>query len=245
MKNCEEMVASLLARRERYVAAQKKKRKAIAGAAACCVCLAVLAGFGLRPGGWFRAAQPGQTVQDAVYPGIKDTFDESKGESPEKPAANDKIVVNRISGVAADRVGVPLNDADFVEMTLAEMAEYYGVDYVPELPADILPRSDERHGIYRRDGEVYWDADIQNYSNRDFTRTVHLEAAKENRILKDCLYFQETEKKSVINNIELFIGVTAGGYYYAEFQYQSVEFLISANGVTLEEFTAILSSILN
>ena len=134
MKNCEEMVASLLARRERYVAAQKKKRRAIAGAAvaACCVCLAVLAGFGLRQGGWFRAAQPGQTVQDAVYPGIKDTFDERKGESPENPAANDKIVVNQISGIAADRAGVPLNDADFVEMTLAEMAEYYGVDYVPE-----------------------------------------------------------------------------------------------------------------
>ena len=35
----------------------------------------------------------------------------------------------------------------------------------------------------------------------------------------DYLHFKGTEEKSVINNIEVVIGLTEGGYYYAEFMY--------------------------
>lgn len=52
MKNCNEMVDSLLERRERYVAEQKRKRAVItrSAAAVCCVCLIALLGFGVWNG---------------------------------------------------------------------------------------------------------------------------------------------------------------------------------------------------
>lgn len=51
-------------------------------------------------------------------------------------------------------------------------------------------------------------------------------------------------KKSVINNIEFVIGLTENGYYYSEFMYNGVGFLIDAEGVTEEEFIAIITSII-
>ena len=49
MKNCEEMVNSLLERREQYLAEQKRKRKVMTSTAASiyCVCLVALLGFGM------------------------------------------------------------------------------------------------------------------------------------------------------------------------------------------------------
>lgn len=249
MKNSEEMVNSLLERRDRYVTDQKKKKTIITRTVTsmCCVCLVALLGFGMWQGGMFNTTPPDQTVEDALYPGIKDNFDESKGESPDNPAANNKIVINTINGIAADKMNIALMIDDFVELTREEMKEYYGVDYIPDVPADIKPWADEQSGIYRRNGgtgEVYWDADILNYSNEDFTRSVHVEVDKGSYVLQDYLYFKGTEEKSVINNIEVLIGLTENGYYYSEFMYNGVGFLIDAEGVTEEEFVAIIASII-
>ena len=57
--------------------------------------------------------------------------------------------------------------------------------------------------------------------------------------------FEEAKEKSVINNVEIFMGVTDGGYYYAEFIYKGVGFLFEADGVTQEEFIAMTASVLN
>ena len=249
MKNCDEMVNSLLKRRDRYVAEQKRKKAIITRTVTsmCCVCLVALLVFGIWQGGMFNTAPPDQTVEDALYPGIKDNFDESKGESPDSPAANNKIVVNLIDGIVADKMNICLLVDDYVEMSREEMVEYYGVDYIPDVPDDIKPWEDERSGIYKRDGgtgEVYWDADILNYSNEDFTRSVHIEVDKGSYVLQDYLYFKGTEEKSVINNIEVLIGLTESGYYYSEFMYNGVGFLVDAKGVTEEEFVAIIVSII-
>lgn len=213
----------------------------------CCLCLVALLGFGMWQGGMFNTTPPDQTLEDALYPGIKDNFDESKGESADNPAANNRIVINTINGISADRMNINLAVDDFVKMTREEMIEYYGVDYIPDVPADIKPWEDERSGIYKRDGgtgEVYWDTDILNYSNEDFTRSVHVEVDKGSYVLQDYLYFKGTEEKSVINNVDVLIGLTENGYYYSEFMYKGVGFLIDAEGVTLDEFVAIISSII-
>lgn len=249
MKNYDELTNDLLERRDRYVADQKKKRKSLMGVATslCCLCLVALLGFGMWQGGMFNTTPPDQTLEDALYPGIKDNFDESKGESADNPAANNRIVINTINGISADRMKINLAVDDFVKMTREEMIEYYGVDYIPDVPADIKPWEDERSGIYKRDGgtgEVYWDADILNYSNEDFTRSVHVEVDKGSYVLQDYLYFKGTEEKSIINNHEVYIGLTENGYYYSEFMYNGVGFLIDANGVTEEEFIAIIASII-
>ena len=213
----------------------------------CCLCLVALLGFGMWQGGMFNTTPPDQTLEDALYPGIKDNFDESKGESADNPAANNRIVINTINGISADRMNINLAVDDFVKMTREEMIEYYGVDYIPDVPTDIKPWEDERSGIYKRDGgtgEVYWDTDILNYSNEDFTRSVHVEVDKGSYVLQDYLYFKGTEEKSVINNVDVLIGLTENGYYYSEFMYKGVGFLIDAEGVTLDEFVAIISSII-
>lgn len=249
MKNYDELTNDLLKRRDRYVADQRKKRKRVMGIATslCCFCLVALLGFGMWQGGVFNTTPPNQTLEDALYPGIKDNFDESKGESADNPAANNKIVINTINGVSADRMNIALMVDDFVEMSPKEMCEYYGVDYIPDVPADIKPWPDQRSGIYKRNGgtgEVYWDADILNYSNEDFTRSVHVEVDKGSYVLKDYLFFNGTEEESVINNFEVFIGLSENGYYYSEFMYNGIGFLIDAEGVTEEEFVAIISSII-
>ena len=241
MKNYDELTTDLLERRDRYVTEQKKKRKRVMGVATslCCFCLVALLGFGMWQGGMFNTAPPDQTLEDALYPGIKDNFDESKGESPDNPSANNKIVINTINGISADRMNINIAVDDFVKMTREEMIEYYGVDYIPDVPADIKPWEDERSGIYKRDGgtgEVYWDTDILNYSNEDFTRSVHVEVDKGSYVLKDYLFFKGTEEKSIINNFEVLIGLSENGYYYSEFMYNGVGFLIDAEGVTEDEF---------
>lgn len=247
MKNYDELTNDLLERRDRYVADQKRKRVMGVATSLCCFCLVALLGFGMWQGGMFNTTPPEQTLEDALYPGIKDNFDESKGESADNPTANNKIVINSIDGISADRMNICLLVDDFVEMTRDEMVKYYGVDYIPDVPADIKPWEDERSGIYRRDGgtgEVYWDTDILNYSNEDFTRSVHVEVDKGSYVLQDYLFFKGTEEKSVINNIEVLIGLTENGYYYSEFMYNGVGFLIDAEGVTEEEFVAIIGSII-
>ena len=249
MKNYDELTNDLLERRDLYVADQKKKRKRVMGIATslCCFCLVALLGFGMWQGEMFNTTPPDQTLEDALYPGIKDNFDESKGESPDSPSANNKIVINTINGISADRMNINIAVDDFVKMTREEMIEYYGVDYIPDVPADIKPWEDERSGIYKRDGgtgEVYWDTDILNYSNEDFTRSVHVEVDKGSYVLQDYLYFNGTEEKSVINNVDVLIGLTENGYYYSEFMYNGVGFLIDAEGVTEDEFVAIIASII-
>lgn len=75
-------------------------------------------------------------------------------------------------------MNICLTGDDFVEMSLEEMLQYYGLNFVPDVPADIKPWEEEKYGIYKRDGgtgAVYWDAVILNYSNSDFTRNVNLE----------------------------------------------------------------------
>ncbi len=82
MKNCNEMVNSLLERREQYETEKIKKRKRLTRTLTpiCCLCLVALLGLGARQGGWFEK-QPIQTAEDAVIPGTKDWY----GPGEEKP----------------------------------------------------------------------------------------------------------------------------------------------------------------
>ena len=249
MKNSEEMVNSLLERRERYVTEQKKKKTIITRTVTsmCCVCLVALLGFGMWQGGMFNTTPPDQIVEDALYPGIKDNFDESKGESPDNPAANNKIVINTISGISSNKMNINLAVEDFVEMSREEMIEYYGIDYFPDVPADMKAWEGGRLGIFKRNGgtgEVYWDQDVLNYSNEGITRHINIEVAKGNIPFLDYGVFSVEDETSVINNVELKIGLTGDGHYYTEFMYKNVGFIISAEGLTQDEFVSVIASII-
>lgn len=73
MKNCEEMVHSLLTRRDQYAATQRRKKAVITRTVipVGCVCLAALVGVGLWKGGVFDTTPP-ETAGDAVISGEKD-----------------------------------------------------------------------------------------------------------------------------------------------------------------------------
>lgn len=248
MKNSNEMVNSLLERRDQYAAEQKRKRKIITHTVTsmCCVCLVALLGFGIWKGGMFYSTPPEQTAEDALYPGIKDSIDESEGESRPNPVAYHKIIIHSIDGISAKTMNIALMRHDFVEMTREEMINYYGIDYIPDLPSDINVLKEKPIGIFRRNGgtgEVYWDADVLDYANEDYTKTVHLNVQKGRNVFVDCYCFEGTEDKSLINNVEVLIGLSENGYYYAEFMYKGVGFLLSAEGITEDEFIEIVASI--
>lgn len=249
MKNCEEMVDSLLERRDRYAAQQKRKRKVITRTAAsmCCVCLVALFGFGIQRSGMLRTTPPDQIAGDALYPGIKDTFGESKGESADNPAANNKIIVHQIDGLSSDRMNICLLGDDYVGMDKEELNEYYGINVFPTVPDDIKEWEDQQFGVYKRNGgtgEVYWDGMVLNYDNGDFSRTLNIEIKKNSLPLCDYAFLKATEEKSVINNVEAAIGQSADGYFYAQFLYQNVGFQLVAQGLTQDEFVAVLSSLI-
>jgi hypothetical protein len=190
---------------------------------------------------------PTTVIENAVYPGVTDYFDDKHGQSLTEPSAINKIVIHSIDGISSGIMNIALHGNDFVEMTRQEMVGYYGVDYFPEVPADIPPMENHVTGIFRRNGgsgEVYWDQNQLDYANADFTRTVTLSVNKGNRVFQQFLFFEGTEEKSVINNMEILIGLTEEGYYYSEFMLGDVGFLVSAYGVTEAEFVAIIASVL-
>ena len=260
MKNYNEMANDVLRRIGEHETEQRNRRKAISRIVTplCCFCLVALLGFGVWQGGIFGTTLPaisgeqtlsGENSNNNPNPnestGLNNNQQNQSGQTD--ASINNKIVVNSIKGISADRMNIALMIDDFVEMSREEMIEYYGVDYIPDVPDDIQPWEDERSGIYRRNGgtgEVYWDANILNYSNEDFTRSVHIEVDKGSYVLQDYLFFKGTEEKSIINNFEVLIGLSENGYYYSEFMYNGVGFCIDAEGVTEDEFVAIIASII-
>jgi hypothetical protein len=249
MKSYEEVTRSLLERRDLFDAQRRQNRKRTIGytASLCCFCLIVGVGFLMRREGKIVPALPAATVDDAVFPGITDYVDDKHGQYLTETAANNTIVIHSIDGVSSGIMNIALHTNDFVEMTRQEMVAYYGVDYFPEVPLDIPLRENHRTGIYRRNGgtgEVYWDQNALEYTNVDFTRMVGVSVNKGNRVFQQFLFFEGTEEKSVINNMEILIGLTEEGYYYSEFMLGDVGFLVSAYGVTEAEFVAIIASVL-
>ena len=248
MKSCDEMVSSLLERREQYAAEQKRKRKVLIRTVTsmCCVCLVALLGFGVSQGDWFNIL-PEQPIDDTLYPGVKDAFDENKGEYAENSAANNKIIVHQIDDLSADRHNICLFIDDFVLMDKNELNEYYGINVFPTVPNDMKEWEDQQFGIYRRNGgtgEVYWDGTVFNYSNENFSKTINIEVKKDSLPLSDYALLKSTEEKSIINNIEIAIAQSDNGYYYAQFMYHNVGFQIIANGITQDEFVEVISSLI-
>ena len=91
---------------------------------------------------------------------------------------------------------------------------------------------------------MYCDLQALNYSNEDFSRTVNVEVVKDGLPLCDYMLFEENKEKSIINNLEVAIGHSATGHYYAQFIYQNVGFQVIADGLTQDEFVAVISSLI-
>lgn len=257
MKNCDEMVNSLLERRDRYTAEQEKRRKILTRTvtSACCACLAVLAGFCV-----YKAyVAPEQS--DVPYP--SGTIDEINGEPShnnkpertdalcpgetlEEPPTNDKIVINQIDRVSEDKFSnICLFWDDFAAMDKEELNDYYGVNIFPAVPDDIKEWEEQNLGIFRRNGgrgEVYWDGLAINYSNEDFSRSVTVDVVKGEPFCD--ILLEEALQKSTVNGIETALAQSDDGYYHAQFKYRGVGFSVLAKGLTQDEFVAVVQSLI-
>lgn len=117
MKNCDEMVNSLLERRDRYVAEQKRKRTMIIRTATsmCCVCLVALLGFGVWQGGMFDTTPP-ITAEDSPNTGEKDYIEPNESNTD----ADAQLSNNN------DDLSIASSD------TAAAGVAHYGDDYGPD-----------------------------------------------------------------------------------------------------------------
>lgn len=131
MKNCDEMVNSLLERRDTYVAEQKRKRTMIIRTATsmCCVCLVVLLGFGIWQGGMFNTTPP-ITAEDSINIGEKDYI-----EPNELNTDTDAQLSNNNDDSSS-------NSSDTANAGIA----YYGNDYGPDETAKTMISSFDVNG---------------------------------------------------------------------------------------------------
>ncbi len=232
MKSYETITNNLLKRRDRYVAVQKRRRDQIIGTASA-LCCGLLLFFGI-----------GVFSKDSALIG-----GETSAPLPSSAVSEDRIIIHSINNLTADRLLLDLKEEDYIEISREELIEYYGVDYIPDVPNDMKPwPNEESGGVFKRNGgigEVYWDQNLLNFSSDDFKRNVHLEVRKNGFPLLDYLHFKENDKTSVISGTEVLIGLTESGYYYARFMYQDVGFVLDANGVSQDEFISIIRSLLD
>ena len=148
MKNYDELTNDLLERRDRYVSDQKRKRKNVMRIATsfCCVCLVALLGFGVLQGGMFGSTPP--TIGGEQTPGGNNSKPNSNESTelnnnkqdqngPVSVPTNNEIIINSIEGISDGKMNIALMIKDRIEMSMEELCVYYGVNYVPDVPADI------------------------------------------------------------------------------------------------------------
>lgn len=243
MKNNEEMVNSLLERKAQYDIKQRQKKKILARAATSfgCFCLVAMLGFTAFQSGIFGSEKPSTATESTAFSNVKSTT--------ESAASKNRIVINKVDGFSGDssrKFGFDLNQNDYVVMSVSE---YYGTNIYPEVPSDLKAWQEEENqvGIYKENGgkgKVYYDVNILNYSNDDFSRSLNIEISKDSMPITDCAFFDEVKEKSLINGTEVAIGKADDGYYYAQFMFKSVGFRIIGEGLSENEFVSVLSSLI-
>lgn len=163
------------------------------------------------------------------------------------------IYINRLDAIPLGRnlMNFALHQNDFIKMSREELCEYYGANIFPQVPEDLKnwdSSPEYEYGIYRRNngsGEVYFDQNVINYSSDDFSRNINIETAKGRMPLYDVAALNGDDfVKSSIGGIDVGIGGTEDGCYYAKFMYKGVGFCIITQGLSQAELISVLESII-
>lgn len=215
MKSCDEMVNSLLERRDEYNTEQKRKKKNLIRitVSMCCVCLVALMGFGLWNGDFLEKKPPisanetshnvtnpaiyheDQTTAAAVPPTSVDstTNDDTEGKK--------LFAINEITSTASC-CPMDLSKYDKVVFSLEKAAEYFGVN-IPQSADGIADelglRYDGRDAFtvyYGDNGTIVEDMMVYGFSgnnNADITVAV-------SRLRKPygCMFYSSTNQPTVI-----------------------------------------------
>lgn len=264
MKNCEEIVGNLLRRRAEYEENRRKQRKTMLrlSGAVCSLALVVFIGAGVNSGWWLSPEPELPTVTQTqstgepteVQPTVRPTLAPTQPPVTEppvtEPVAANHIVINEIDDTSNSLMYIALMRDDFVSMTESQLRDYYGTEFVPEVPEDLAELRRESHlGIYRRDGgtgEVYHDEQRLEWVTEDYSRGICVTVRKDRLPYQFfALLTKEEMETSEIRGVEISIGQTEYGTWLVEFLYNEVGFRICADGLTQDELMAVIESLLD
>ena len=228
MKSYNEMAKNVFRRRDEYKTAQIKKRKLITGLTAPFICLCLAAAIG------FYGVGSEKTSSDSSL----------KNNGP-----NNTIFINEINEISSNRkINIDLSEKDFIPMTPDELNAYYQTNVFPIVPDDLKEDNNNEYGIYKHiedTGEVYYDQNVINYYNKNYTRSVNIELSKHHLPVSDYGSIDESCKKSIINKTYVSIASIGNNeFYMAEFFYKNTGFRIIFEGLSQEEIISVLSSII-
>lgn len=214
MKNCDEMVNSLLERRDEYNVEQKRKKKNLIRitVSMCCVCLVALIGFSFWNGDLLEKKPPlsakenshnvttpaiyqeDQTTVAAVPPtlGESTTNDDTEGKK--------LFAINEITSTAS---GCPmdLSKYDKVVFSLEKAAEYFGVN-IPQSADGIADELGLRYNgrdefeVYYDNGTIVEDMKVYGFSGNDGA-SIHV-AVSRLRKPYGCMFYSNTNQPTVI-----------------------------------------------
>lgn len=261
MKTCEEMVSSLLRRRAGYEARRKARRQTVLriSTVACSLALVLLVGTGMGQGWWIitepelPTVTPTQVVTEPTgsmlqTPTTAPSAPTEVVQITVQPMPVDHIVINEIDSISNERMYFALMRDDFIPMTEAELTDYYGTNFLPEVPEDLVDlRRESALGIYRRDGgtgEVYHDEQRLTWTNEDSSRGFNITVNKGGMPYQFFAIGTDENETSVISGEEVFIGRRDDGMYLVEFMYRDVGFRMIAEGLTQEELVAVITSLI-
>lgn len=251
MKNCEEITSGLLTRRDQYVRAKQKRNRITMYAMASFGCLLLITLLGVRF--WQGSGPvPGNTEQPVnqhlqVSTPTVNTESNIHLEETQSQTVSDHIIhIHRIEtgSIQSGQMGIALMWHHFIPMSEEELNTYYGLDVFPDVPDDLQLKNSQSLGIFSRDGEIYWDQNRIEYRGLDDRRWLCMDVNKGGLPFYDFQVFPPAAEKSLINHQEVMIGQTPEGVLYAEFLYQNNGFSLGAEGLSQEEFIAVIESII-
>lgn len=238
------MAASALQKIDEREHARKRRQRTIIRTAVPVFCLCIAALFGI---GVWRSVTPQGT--SAVQP---DSSTDKGNAGTIIPDDSDVIVINKLESITADRMNIALLDEDFVKMSASELNEYYGINVFPVVPSDLVNWDNAEdfggYGIYRREkggGEIYFDQNVLNYSNPDYTRNVNIEVSKDRLPFLDFSIDPDELAGSTISGNSVYLGCNDAGYYQARFIYRSTGFVLTTYGLSQDEYVSVVQSIIN
>lgn len=219
MKTYDEMASSALKRIKQQ--RQKKQQLTKVGLTLCASCLLIAFGYF--------------------------SFSDDKQKATLTDNLSNTIIINQ-NHISSDQSKLNLDLADVVVFNQAELIQYFGHNIFPIVPSDLNSWLDDNfsgYRIYYKNGKVYWDQQVLNYSNDDFSRSVNLEVAKDDLPLLDFLVSQERTSMSQILGYDVYIADCLDGYYQAQFICDDVGFVLTTKGLSEAEVIAVVESLLS
>ncbi len=260
MKTYEEMAASALARIEKKQTARRHRFISLAGTGATGLCLVAFLAISLDSNSPQLTADPSD-ITDSGYVHTQTLPTEAITETDDtsQPAEADTlheslIVINEIPEGAEVTARAKqlyyLLWEDFVPFERMEdgIEGYYGIDLFPEVPDDLISWETAEAaaplGIYRRkNGEVYHDGIVLNWSDDSFSRSVNMEIAK-GQMPFTCVARDNNYRESVILGADVYIAHSDSGYYTAEMMYEGVGIVFSFKGLSIGELVEVIASVI-